>query len=114
MSARGNPAPEDIELVREAIGGSEDAYRVLVVRYQRPILSLIRRMVRAPTQAEDLAQEVFIKAFRALESFDQQRKFSSWLFKIAHNTAIGTIRISSQSWQIPKRRHPRPESSGGT
>lgn len=92
MTDRGNPAPEDIDLVREALSGSQDAFRDLVVRYQRPILSLIRRMVRSPSLAEDLAQEVFVKAFRALASFDQRRKFSSWLFKIAHNTAIDQLR----------------------
>jgi len=92
MSDRGNPSPEDIDLVRGALAGSQDAYRDLVLRYQRPVLSLIRRMVRQSSQAEDLAQEVFLKAFRALASFDQSRKFSSWLFKIAHNAAIDQLR----------------------
>jgi RNA polymerase sigma-70 factor (ECF subfamily) len=49
-------------------------------------------MVRNDSLAEDLAQEVFLKAFRALDTFDQRRKFSSWLFKIAHNTAIDQLR----------------------
>ena len=92
MTASSGSQSEDIELVRSALAGSQDAYRDLVLRYQRPILSLIRRMVRQGNQAEDLAQEVFIKAFRALSSFDQDRKFSSWLFKIAHNTAIDRLR----------------------
>ncbi len=92
MTASSGSQSEDIELVRSALAGSQDAYRDLVLRYQRPILSLIRRMVRHGNQAEDLAQEVFIKAFRALSSFDQDRKFSSWLFKIAHNTAIDRLR----------------------
>jgi RNA polymerase sigma-70 factor (ECF subfamily) len=92
MTARGNPAPEDLDLVQRALAGSQDAYRDLLLRYQRPVLSLIRRMVRDSSQAEDLAQEVFLKAFRALRSYDQGRKFSSWLFKIAHNTAIDQLR----------------------
>jgi RNA polymerase sigma-70 factor (ECF subfamily) len=92
MTARRNPASEDIDLVRLALAGSQDAYRDLLVRYQRPVLGLVRRMVGNPPLAEDLAQEVFLKAFRALESFDQTRKFSSWLFKIAHNTAIDQLR----------------------
>lgn len=92
MTARGNPAPEDLDLVQRALAGSQDAYRDLLLRYQRPVLSLIRRMVRNSSQAEDLAQEVFLKAFRALKSYDQGRKFSSWLFKIAHNTAIDQLR----------------------
>jgi RNA polymerase sigma-70 factor (ECF subfamily) len=92
MTARGHPASEDLDLVQRALAGSQDAYRDLLLRYQRPVLSLIRRMVRNSSQAEDLAQEVFLKAFRALGSYDQGRKFSSWLFKIAHNTAIDQLR----------------------
>lgn len=92
MTARANSVPEDLDLVRRALDGSQDAYRDLLLRYQRPVLSLIRRMVRNNSQAEDLAQEVFLKAFRALESFDQRRKFSSWLFKIAHNASIDQLR----------------------
>jgi RNA polymerase sigma-70 factor (ECF subfamily) len=84
--------PQDAELIQEALAGSQEAYRQLVLRYQRPIWSLLQRMVRDRMLAEDLAQEVFVKAFRALGTFDQQRKFSSWLFKIAHNTAIDHLR----------------------
>lgn len=83
---------EDAELVTGALAGSESAFRELVLRYQRPVHGLILRMVRDRALAEDLAQEVFIKAFRALDTFDQRRKFSSWLFKIAHNTAIDQLR----------------------
>lgn len=61
-------------------------------RYERPVYALVVRMVREPTLAEDLAQEVFVKAFRALASYDPARKFSSWLFKIAHNTALDHLR----------------------
>ncbi len=82
----------DGELVAETLAGSADAYRELVERFQRPVLSLIVRMVHDPTQAEDLAQEVFLKAFRKLRLYDPGRKFSSWLFKIAHNTTIDHLR----------------------
>ncbi len=83
---------EDAQLVCRALTGSEDAYREIVLRYQRPIYSLILRMIRDNAQAEDLAQDVFVKAFAALKSFDPGRKFSSWLFKIAHNAAIDHLR----------------------
>jgi len=63
-----------------------------VVRYQRPVFGLIVRMVRDRELAEDLGQEVFLKAFRALESYDPRRRFSSWLFKIAHNATIDYLR----------------------
>ena len=63
-----------------------------MLRYQRPVYGLIVRMVRERELAEDLGQEVFLKAFRALGSYDPQRKFSSWLFKIAHNSTIDHLR----------------------
>lgn len=82
----------DAELVARALEGSQEAYREIVLRYQRPVFSLIVRMVRDAELAEDLAQEAFIKAFRALSRFDPSRKFSSWLFKIAHNATIDHLR----------------------
>ena len=82
----------DSELVDEALAGSQAAYRSLVLRFERPIFSLIVRMVRHSQLAEDLTQDVFVKAFRALASYDHQRKLSSWLFKIAHNATIDHLR----------------------
>ena len=82
----------DAELVAGALKGSQDAYRELVKRFERPVYSLIVRMVQDPATAEDLAQEVFVKAFRRLGTYDPQWKFSSWLFKIAHNTTIDHLR----------------------
>jgi RNA polymerase sigma-70 factor (ECF subfamily) len=85
-------AVSDRSLIAAARRGSEDAYRSLVERYQRPVLGLVVRIVRDRGWAEDLAQETFVKAFRALETFEIERKFSSWLFKIANNTAIDALR----------------------
>jgi RNA polymerase sigma-70 factor (ECF subfamily) len=82
----------DAELVASALRGSQDSYRELVRRFERPVYSLVVRMVQDPAAAEDLAQEVFVKAFRRLETFDPKWKFSSWLFKIAHNTTIDHLR----------------------
>lgn len=84
----------DAELVAGALKGSQDAYRELVKRFERPVYSLIVRMVQDSATAEDLAQEVFVKAFRRLNTYDPQWKFSSWLFKIAHNTTIDHLRRS--------------------
>ena len=61
-------------------------------RYQRPVISLITRMTGDRALAEDLAQETFVKAFRSLAAFDTTRRLSSWLFRIAHNTAIDAMR----------------------
>ena len=82
----------DAELVASALRGSQDAYRELVKRFERPVYSLILRMVQDPASAEDLAQEVFVKAFRRLGTYDPQWKLSSWLFKIAHNATIDHLR----------------------
>jgi RNA polymerase sigma-70 factor, ECF subfamily len=84
----------DAELVASTLQGSQDAFRELVVRFERPVYSLVLRMVQDPGAAEDLAQEVFFKAYRRLDTYDPQWKFSSWLFKIAHNTTIDHLRRS--------------------
>ncbi len=83
---------QDAQLVEKVVAGDGEAFRQLVERYQRPVYGLLMRMVRTPALAEDLAQETLIKAYRAIATFDRSRKFSSWLFKIAHNTAIDHLR----------------------
>jgi RNA polymerase sigma-70 factor (ECF subfamily) len=85
----------DVELVRGALDGNESAFRDIVQRYQRPIYGLIVRMVRDPARAEELAQDAFVKAFRALHTYDVQRKFSAWLLTIAHHVAIDEVRKGS-------------------
>jgi RNA polymerase sigma-70 factor (ECF subfamily) len=75
-----------------ARNGREAAYRELIRRYERPIFALLFRMVRDRELAEDLAQETFIKALNAIESYRPEFKFSSWIFKIANNAAIDHLR----------------------
>lgn len=82
----------DQEVVLEARAGRQAAYRELVRRYERPIFSLIYRMVRNREQAEDLSQETFVKALNAIESYRPEYKFSSWIFKIANNVSIDHLR----------------------
>jgi RNA polymerase sigma-70 factor, ECF subfamily len=82
----------DQELVLRAQAGSEAAYRELLGRYQRPVFSLIYRMVRDREQAEDLAQETFVKVFNNIGRYDPRYKFSSWIFKIASNQTIDFLR----------------------
>lgn len=62
------------------------------MRFQRPVFALVVRMVRDAALAEDLCQEAFLKVHRHLGSYDPKRKFSSWLFKIAHNTTLDYLR----------------------
>ncbi|HSR14613.1 MAG TPA: sigma-70 family RNA polymerase sigma factor, partial [Gemmatimonadales bacterium] len=82
----------DQEVVLRARDGQEAAYRELIRRYERPVFSLIYRMVRDRETAEDLAQETFIKVLNAIASYRPEFKFSSWVFKIANNTAIDHLR----------------------
>jgi RNA polymerase sigma-70 factor (ECF subfamily) len=82
----------DREVVALAKAGKETAYRELLRRYERPVFSLIYRMVRDRALAEDLAQETFVKVLNALESYRPEYKFSSWVFKIANNAAIDQLR----------------------
>lgn len=85
-------ARTDQEIVVRARAGEEAAYRELIRRYERPLFSLLYRMVRDRELAEDLAQETFIKALNAIESYRPEYKFSSWIFKIANNAAIDHLR----------------------
>jgi RNA polymerase sigma-70 factor, ECF subfamily len=82
----------DQEVVLLARSGREAAYRELVRRYERPVFALLYRMVRDRELAEDLAQETFIKALNAIESYRPEFKFSSWIFKIGNNAAIDHLR----------------------
>jgi RNA polymerase sigma-70 factor (ECF subfamily) len=85
-------AATDQTVVALALDGREGAFRELIRRYQRPVFSLIYRMVRDRELAEDLAQETFVKVLNALESYRPEHKFSSWIFKIANNAAIDQLR----------------------
>jgi len=85
-------AAADVELVEGALDGSEQAFRELVRRYERLVFGIIVRLVRHPARAEELSQDAFVKAFRALHTYDRSRKFSAWLLKIAHNVAIDELR----------------------
>ncbi len=86
------PESDEAALVAAAIEGSETAFQTLVERYQRPVWSLVVRMVRDPGAAEDITQEVFVKAWLALDRYDPRRRFASWLFKIASNASIDQLR----------------------
>jgi len=82
----------DADLVALAQEGREAAYRELVRRYERPVFSLIFRMVRDREVAEDLAQDTFIKVLNHIDKYRPEFKLSSWLFKIANNVAIDHLR----------------------
>ena len=82
----------DQDVVAWAREGHEMAYRELLRRYERPVFSLVFRMVRDRELAEDLTQDTFIKVLNALDRYNPDYKFSSWIFKIANNATIDHLR----------------------
>lgn len=82
----------DSKLIKQALGGDQHAYAAILERYKGPISSLIFRMVKNREETEDLVQEAFIKAFKSLDSFNEQYAFSTWLYKIAVNNCIDYFR----------------------
>jgi len=87
----------DAQLVARAQRGDKQAFDLLVLKYQRKILRLLARMIRDPSDLEDVAQEAFIKAWRALPKFRGDSAFYTWLYRIAINAA--------RNWQVAHRRH---------
>lgn len=86
MTKAGNKDTDE-QLVERVFKGEARAFDLLVLRYQHRLLGLIGRLVRDPHEAEDIAQETFIKAYRALSSFRGESAFYTWLYRIAINTA---------------------------
>jgi RNA polymerase sigma-70 factor (ECF subfamily) len=82
----------DADVVALAQQGRDSAFRELIRRYERPVFSLIYRMVRDRELAEDLAQDTFIKVLNHIDKYRPEFKLSSWLFKIANNAAIDHLR----------------------
>ena len=82
----------DADVVALAQQGRDAAYRELIRRYERPVFSLVFRMVRNRELAEDLAQDTFVKVLQHIDRYRPEFKFSSWLFKIANNVAIDHLR----------------------
>ena len=82
-----SPADSDLQLVERTVSGDQRAYGLLVVKYQRRIERLIGRMVRDSDLVQDIAQETFLRAYRALHQFRGAAQFYTWLYRIAVNTA---------------------------
>src|SRR5687767_7017720 len=82
----------DEELVTRSRGGDADSFNQLILRWERPIYALAYRVIGREEDARDVAQETFLRAFRALPGFKGQAKFSSWLYRIALNLCRDWIR----------------------
>jgi RNA polymerase sigma-70 factor (ECF subfamily) len=88
---------DDLDAIRQVLGGDMESFRVLVLRYQQPVFGFVRDLVRDAQEAEDIAQEVFLAAYTHLRSYDaRQGSFATWLFTIARN----------KCWNALKKRRP--------
>jgi RNA polymerase sigma-70 factor (ECF subfamily) len=115
-------AVNDCDLVTSAISGLEGSFEELVRRYQRPISAYVYRMVGDYESALDLTQEIFIKVYNSLRRYRSEFKFSTWIYKIAHNSAVDHLRrtttreqsiiggTESESFELPiESGRPSPE-----
>jgi RNA polymerase sigma-70 factor (ECF subfamily) len=95
----------DEELVARSMGGDLDSFNQLVLRWERPIYALASRVIGREEDARDVAQETFLRAFRALKGFKGQAKFSSWLYRITLNLC--------RDWMRRERRTPVSQAPEG-
>jgi RNA polymerase sigma-70 factor, ECF subfamily len=89
----------DRDLVASAVSGREGSFEELVRRYQRPISAYVYRMVGDYESALDLTQEIFIKVYNSLPRYRSEFKFSTWIYKIAHNSAVDHLRRTTNREQ---------------
>jgi RNA polymerase sigma-70 factor (ECF subfamily) len=104
-AGRQSPAPsrheEDLAVIERASNGDGDAFETLVRKYQTWVFTLAYRMLGDPADAEEMAQEIFLKAFRGLNRFERKSAFSTWLYSIAANHCLNELES--------RRRRPRPQ-----
>ena len=105
---------QDAELIGKTRAGDNKAFEVLVRRYQKLVYNVVYQMVRTHDTANDITQDTFLKAYRALSSFQSNRSFKPWLLKIATNTALNAIRDrkSEQSLDDVLEQNPAVEPAG--
>ncbi|MGH9354329.1 MAG: RNA polymerase sigma factor [Terriglobia bacterium] len=100
---------QEIEWIHRAQQGEEEAFRLLVEKYQRRVLSLVFHLVRQQNEVEDLAQEIFVKIFRAIRSYNFRASFGAWVSRITVNHCYDYLRRQRSSrltyyWQLPEER----------
>ena len=111
----------EAEWIADAKTGDKDAFSKLVEKYQRPVYSVCYRMLGTPTAAEDAAQEAFIRAYQALDRYDPERSFATWILSIASNYSIDQLRKKKvtilsmdnekHAWLAPPDPGPSPEKA---
>jgi RNA polymerase sigma-70 factor (ECF subfamily) len=85
-------ARSDVQLMLDVKAGDAESFELLLHKYRTPLVNFLYRMVRDPAAAEDLAQEVFLRVYRARKKYAPSAKFTTWLFRIATNLALNAIR----------------------
>jgi RNA polymerase sigma-70 factor (ECF subfamily) len=111
----------EAQWITEAKTGDKDAFAKLVEKYQKPVFSVCYRMLGTPTAAEDAAQEAFIRAYQALDRYDPNRSFATWILSIASNYSIDQLRKKKVTilsmdnekygWMAPPDPGPSPEKA---
>lgn len=86
------PKPTDEQLISEVLSGNTRAYSDLVLRHQRFVFTMALRFAKSREEAEEIAQDCFVKAYKALGTFNQTAKFSTWLYTITYTTAMSYLR----------------------
>lgn len=79
---------KEFQLIQEILDGQQDRYRILVDRYAKMVFSIVGKFVNRKADREELAQQIFVKAYERLDSFRRQSKFSSWLYTLARNHCL--------------------------
>jgi RNA polymerase sigma-70 factor (ECF subfamily) len=85
-------ARTDVQLMLDVKAGDEQSFELLLRKYRIPLVNFLYRMVRDPAAAEDLAQEVFLRVYRARKEYAPSAKFTTWMFRIATNVALNSVR----------------------
>lgn len=92
-----NQASSDIQLIEAILAGDIQKYGVLVGRYERLVFALALRMLRHREDAEEVAQDVFVKTFQKLQTFNGDAKFSSWLYRVMYNKSLDMLSKKKRS-----------------
>lgn len=104
----------DAELMLRVKQGDAVAFEELVDKYKQPVINLVARILRDPTEAEDLAQNVFVQVFKSADRYRVEAKFSTWLFTIARNLSLNEIRRRSRhpAESLDAAENPEDDSMG--
>lgn len=103
---------QDSDIIRQVLGGQQHAYSVLVERYQHFVFTIALRFVPNREEAEELAQDVFVKAYRSLADFKGDSKFSTWLYAITNNTCLSHHRKKKENNVSLEERHEQIAAEG--